>query len=1807
MTMERDRLADSATEERDPPPGETWQPGDFRWPARISGQHRASGNRLHARLIDIVAGRPTKNGEPRNTRWIALVWLIAIIILLANDSGRIFFDTKLGVDIDPAGFYVRLWHLWNASEWFGTLQDQYIGYAVPMGPFYLIGQLLHFPVWVIERLWLATLITVGFAGLVKLAQALDIGTERSRVVAGVAFALWPTFTILIGSTSAGLLPGLLAPWAVLPLVSAARGGALPRAAARSGVAVLCMGGVNATSTLDALILPALYIVMTVRGRRLIKLGLYWSGAVFLATSWWVVPLLLQGKYSFNFLPYVEQSATTTATMSAATFLRGSGDWTAYLNIGSPWLSAGWVVVTDSMVIITAAVTAATGLLGIARRDLPSAGWLRLCLAVSALVALMGYSGAFGGPFHATVDQLFNASLAPLRSVYKVEPAAAVVLALGIAHALVLRSKRALIVSDPAPRVIWHVVASAMIGLVLIGLGYPYLSGQVLNPGSFNSVPTYWSQVAAYIKQHSPQAPVLVAPASAHGTFFWGTSVDEPLEVLATTPWVTQGLVPYGGAGSQLLLSSVESAIASGEQVPGLAATLARSGVRYVVVRNDLNPGAIDYVSPQSVHQALLSSGFRRVAAFGPFVTGAQTDPGAAQIQYALPSYPAVEIFEASSAAGQPVPPPATALPVRRTVLINGGPDALLQLTGQGVLGTAPAVIAGDRLVAKPAMWAVTDGLPRSDHAFGLTSSVGSYTYTRAETNPVDDPLGGAGGPPRQMLPVPATGHQTVAVLSGAVAVTASSSGSWLAETPQVDPVNAFDGNPSTYWAEASPRTPVGQWIQITFDHPITLPSSIGVQLLVNGSLRPVAARLAVTTDAGSITSSMRRTGETQPLAVKPGLTKTLRITIAAVRGPTGAGPGAGIADVAIPGVTVTRYSAPAQAPAGERAAVVAFSFHRQVPSPASLADVAAYPPLARMFSIPSTDAFRLTASAIAVPGRKLTALLDGLTPVRPDSLEVTATSTWGSLPGLAPYHLFKATHQGAWIAGAGKPVLRLRWQGKRTIHRMVIEPVPGFAAAPESIKIASPDGVRFATVGLDGITAIVPPLKTDEMSISFPQVEYTGSAQPTLGQPVQLPVGISRMYIPALNGLVAREPSARAKFSVPCGRGPWLTIDGQRYPTQVSGEVGDLTSFHPVGIQLCSDGSILTLPPGQHRVLAPSQGAFSVTDLSLVSGYQSQTGTGSAGAAPLKTMVAGPANSGGGRTVTIMGWQSEFRQVRIGPGAASYLELHQNANSGWIATLDGKTLTPVKLDGWQQAYVVPAGAGGVITLRFAPVGFYHAWIILSAAGVLALLALATARRRRRRVHDQMDRAFTRSAPATSIPLSGGWLGRTVFRSNWPTFAFARSASTEQPTAPRPVSNEVAVAAEGAGGQRFRPSRPPLSAWIGLGLVCVVIALIGGPVALAVPVLAVAAFVWPDWYAAIAFAAMVATGLITTLAAQPTVTGTGAFGGPAQALALVALAAALIPSWPGAHRRTSLQVAGQVQATQSGGEPKASGPGSLASGDWARLGPGPQAPGGPRHAGAGTGGAGSRGTGPAGPARSGPGVDASLPAQPGRGRAPSGPGPDRSVPGQPWPGRMPGGPGPNASMPGQPGRGRGPGGPGPDRSGPDRSVPGQSGRGAVSGGPVPGQPPPGRMPGGPGPARSVPGQQWRGPGPGGPAPGQSWPGRAPGGPRPDGSVPGQAGRGPEPGAPGGRGRGGPPWADMPRPQPPADDSGVDWPEPGQPWPGRPVPPPRPRPWEPGADRRWPGQFDVGQGSGGSGRRRRDSDGTRWPGHGGADQP
>ena len=201
-------------------------------------------------------------------------------------------------------------------------------------------------------------------------------------------------------------------------------------------------------------------------------------------------------------------------------------------------------------------------------------------------------------------------LAPFRNVYKLEPVIAVVLALGLAHAAAtwLARSRGTRQAGRLQRV-FALEGWAAAGLVLVGLMLPYLSGQVLNPGSFSAVPRYWYQVAAFLAARSPLNTALVVPADAHGDYLWGDPIDDPLVALASSPWAQAGLVPYGGAGAQILLDTAETAIESGEQVSGLAGYLQRAGVRYVVVRNDLDPRQVGYTSAALVHQTLALSGF----------------------------------------------------------------------------------------------------------------------------------------------------------------------------------------------------------------------------------------------------------------------------------------------------------------------------------------------------------------------------------------------------------------------------------------------------------------------------------------------------------------------------------------------------------------------------------------------------------------------------------------------------------------------------------------------------------------------------------------------------------------------------------------------------------------------------------------------------------------------------------------------------------------------------------------------------------------------------------------------------------------------------------------------------------------------------------------------------------------------------------------------------------------------------------------------------------------------------------------------
>jgi arabinofuranan 3-O-arabinosyltransferase len=197
--------------------------------------------------------------------------------------------------------------------------------------------------------------------------------------------------------------------------------------------------------------------------------------------------------------------------------------------------------------------------------------------------------------------------------------------------------------------------------------------------------------------------------------------------------------------------------------------------------------------------------------------------------------------------------------------------------------------------------------------------------------------------------------------------------------------------------------------------------------------------------------------------------------------------------------------------------------------------------------------------------------------------------------------------------------------------------------------------------------------------------------------------------------------------------------------------------------------------------------------------------------------------------------------------------MHGNFNPGWDAALNGHALKPVRLDGWQQGFIVPAGPGGTITLSFRPAATYHLVLAVSLAAAAFLLAIAawsfTGRRRRGHGRDP----------------GSGQAGRQAWS---------------------PPSATASV--------RWH-------AWLGGLGVAALLLVAGGLVALAVPVLAYLAWrlsraprrtspgTWLPW---VACAGVVASGLLS--AARPFGGGLiGSFSGPAQACALIALAAALM--------------------------------------------------------------------------------------------------------------------------------------------------------------------------------------------------------------------------------------------------------------------------------------------------------------------------
>ncbi|WP_156738587.1 alpha-(1-_3)-arabinofuranosyltransferase [Mycobacterium sp. E2699] len=1305
-------------------------------------------------------------------RWLLLVGAVALALTFAQSPGQVSPDTKLDLTANPLRFLARATNLWNSELPFGQSQNQAYGYLFPHGTFFLAGHLLGVPGWVTQRLWWALLLTVGFWGLLRVAETLGIGSPASRVIGAAAFALSPRVLTTLGSISSETLPMMLAPWVLLPTILALRGSTdrtVRALAAQAGLAVALMGAVNAIATLTGCLPAAIWWACHRPNRLWWRYTAWWALALCLAMLWWIVALVCLRHVSPPFLDFIESSGVTTQWSSLTEILRGTDSWTPYV---APTATAGAPLVTGSAAVLATCLVAAAGLAGLASPAMPARGRLVTILLVGVVLMAAGYSGGLGSPFAHGVQAFLDAAGAPLRNVHKLGSVVRIPLALGIAQ-LLGRVPLPGRVSVPVwLRAFAHPerdrrVAVAIVVLTALAVSTSLAwTGRLTPPGTFSAIPRYWQDTADWLDRHNTGTPVpgrvLVVPGSPFATQVWGTSHDEPLQVLGSSPWGVRDSIPLTPPQTIRALDSVQRLFAAGRPSAGLADTLARQGISYVVLRNDLDPDTSRSARPILVHRAIEGSPrLQKVAQFGAPV-GPGTVAGFVADSGLRPRYPAVEIYRVASSNGGPGDPGAPYLvDTDRLARVDGGPEVLLRLDerrrllGEPPLG--PVLMTGDARgagLAAPVV-TVTDTPVARETDYGRvdqhSSAIRAPGDARHTFNRVPD------------YPVPGVDPVFGAWNGGRITVSSSSSDSTAMPdvAPAASPPAAIDGDSGTAWVSNALQSAVGQWLQVDFDHPVSngaitlTPSATAVGAQVR--------RILVETANGSTTLRFDEPGKPLAVALPYGETPWVRVTAA---GTDDGSPGVqfGITDL-----SVTQYDASGFAhPVDLRHTV-------RVPGPPPGSAIAAWDLGSELLGRPgcaqAPDGVRCAASMALAPEEQVN-FSRTLTVAAPVAVTPTVWVRPRQGPKLADLIAEPKTTRAqgdsdvvdvlgsAFAATDGDPATAWTAPQRVVQHRSpptltVTLPRPtevaglrvtpsrsALPAHPTVLAVNLGDGPQVRQLKTDGPqTLSLQPRVTDTVSISLLDWEDVIDRN-ALGFDQLKPPGLADVAVLGADGNpIAPADATRNRsreITVGCDQGPVIAVAGRFVHTSIRTTAGALLDGEPVAALPC-DRDPVALPAGQQELLI-SPGAQFVVDGARLS-------TPAAADMPDAPLTGAPTGT----------WGPSRREVRAPASTTSrVLVIPESINPGWVArTSTGARLTPVAVNGWQQGWVVPAGDPGTITLTFAANSLYRAGLAVGLALLPLLAALALWRTRRGRGDEEPARPWPSGRWAAVAVLAAG--------------------------------------------------------------------------------------------------------------------------------------------------------------------------------------------------------------------------------------------------------------------------------------------------------------------------------------------------------------------------------------------------------------------------------------------------------------------
>jgi arabinofuranan 3-O-arabinosyltransferase len=1254
-----------------------------------------------ARMGDAAPAEPDRKALPplavQRLRLIILSFGLTLLVF-SQSAGRTAPDTKLDLVVDPVRFLRRSMTLWDPLGAAGQLQNQAYGYLFPMGPFFVLGKLAGLPAWVVQRGWESALVVAAFLGMVRLARLLGATGFWPKVAAGLSYALAPRMLSELGSISSELMPMAALPWIMIPLVIGAERGSTRRAGALAGLALLFAGGVNAAATLAVLPAPALWLLTRQPGRRRRELMLWFSLAVLLASAWWMLPLLLLGRYSPPFLDWIEPSSVTTGITSLIASLRGADHWQAYLGPGI-W-PGGWILVAVPAVILGTTAVAAAGLVGLSHRDKPNRLFAISCLLLGLALVTMGYLAPVGPPAGGWLRTQLDGPLNAFRNVHKFDPLIRLPLALGLGWLL----SRLRLAERWHPR--WYgkalelrprlIAAALAVTIGTLAAAPAVVTSVIPQPRSVTEA-DWWRQAGAWLGSNSGAGRSLVVPGASRPTYVWGATVDDALQPVAAAPWTVRDGIPLTPAAYIRLLDDLTLRIASGHRDDALAPLLARAGIRYLVVRNDLNTAASAATNLAFVHATLRATpGFSAVTSFGSIQEFAPdrnrlVDVGATVVR------PAIEIFGVPGWSGA-----VGLLPASGTVLATGSADSLGALVTAGIDPDTPVLFGSDARAAE-GVTVVTDGIRRREATFGQP---GGTSATLTANQPYRQPRAA-----QDYLPPSPGVLSTVAYGGGVTDVQASSSGAEAVALVNrgagYGPWSAVDGDPATSWRSGTLAGVKGEWLSVTLAVPTFQPT---VEVAFADALGGYPNRVRITTDSGTRDSDVSPGPFPQQLALPPGPARQLRLTV------LDASPGTtsvGISTFTIAGLTPTRtLVVPTTGVAPD-----ALSFATELGGRSTCLTVAGRAAcdatfassgesdgmIDRTFTMPAGQRYGITATVTPRPGAALDELLDAGA-----AITATASSVDDADPRERPGAAVDGDRATSWVAAPGDqtPSLTLDLGSRQSVSTLRLHldrDTP--MALPRQVAVAAGGRSWTFEVPAGGLLRLPAPVLTRTLRITVLSAELRATTSTRFGAPRLLPAGITEV---AVNGVVNRRSAGPIEFS--CSSGLAVLVDGIPLPMRAEATREQLLAGEPVRARTC-DQAPTTLAAGAHRLrLAASPSASPLTLTLRRPGLE----------------LAGSAPAG---TATPLSWQATSRTVRVETTAPALLVVRENFNAGWQASLDGRRLAAVRVDGWQQAWRLPAGASGEVSLRYAPQTGFRAGLLLGLLAVVGLLVLVgTARR-----------------------------------------------------------------------------------------------------------------------------------------------------------------------------------------------------------------------------------------------------------------------------------------------------------------------------------------------------------------------------------------------------------------------------------------------------------------------------------------------